>query len=158
MTRLWPLLLLLATPVQAQDLALVPVVLDACRATRSAADCAGLAAAACRQGGPGGTSTGERCLQAELDLWEEALPRALDRAEAAARDLDAQAGSDIRPSAALAVIALQGAWETYRDTRCGYETLAWWGGSAAGIAVLDCRLRLTAGQIDDLDSLAGGER
>lgn len=157
MTRLWPLLLLLASPVQAQDLALVPVVLDACRATRSAADCAGLATQAC-QGERPTTHSGSLCLQAEYAFWDAAMLSALDAAEAVARERDAAERRDGVPSRALGLIASQGAWENYRNARCNYDALSWWGGSGAGLAEGSCLVRLTAAQVDDLESLAGGER
>ncbi|PTX01884.1 lysozyme inhibitor LprI family protein [Pararhodobacter aggregans] len=157
MTRRWPLLLLLAAPVEAQTLALVPVVLDACRMTLTAAECAGLATRACQGDNPT-TYSGTLCLQAEYEHWQAAMLRALDAAEAVARQRDAAEQREEGPSRVLGLIAVQGAWENFRNARCHYDALSWWGGSGAGMAEGSCLVRLTAAQVDDLERLAGGER
>ena len=150
MIRLF-LLILLALPAMAQDVAFDTAATEACLATDAPAEsCIGLAADACRRDTDGGDTTVGMgaCLAAEVAYWDASLNAAYDALRVRTRAIDAESldyGFEV-PSQAEALQAMQRAWIPFRDAACDYERSKWGGGTGQGPAGAACLLRQTARQ------------
>ncbi len=148
------LLLMLATPVAAQDLVFNDKIINACLSAatdqNAASDCAGQAADACMEATPGGFSTVGigGCLDRELQVWDAMLNAEYQRVRADAAGVDGEQTQDglSAPSIADALRDMQRAWITFRDARCSFEAAQWGGGTGAGPAYVSCILSMTADQ------------
>jgi len=112
-------------------------------------DCVGRSAQACMMTRDGGTTLGMiDCLQGEERYWQGRLAAAYGERLRAARKEDAAMNS-IRPAEASlegSLVAMQTAWEAYRNAACLYEQAQWLGGSGAGPATMACHMHETARQ------------
>ncbi|MFQ5623494.1 MAG: lysozyme inhibitor LprI family protein [Paracoccaceae bacterium] len=141
-----------AAPAAAQDFLFSPGATEECLKIAGSADerrqCIGLSANRCMEDSVGGHSTYGMgaCTELERRYWDERLNARyrilLDRdsstdAETAELGLAA-------PSLVENLRAMQRAWISYRDAKCGYEMAQWGGGTGQGPALLGCLMRLTA--------------
>ena len=150
----------LATPAAGEDLRFdaTPTVSCLAESADQARECIGRAATACMDQPGGDTTIGMGfCLDAELDLWDGKLNEVYQRLRA---DMTAQDAARTDPAISLAesLRDMQRAWIGYRDSRCGFETAQWHGGTGASPAFLGCTLLVTAEQTLYLQSLLQDQR
>ena len=143
------LLVLAASPIQAQDPVFDPQSTEECLATDGGPACIGIAAQACMEQPGASTTVGMGfCIGSERDWWDARLNdvyRALMAVEKT-RDAEmAEIGSSA-PKAAPALKNMQRAWITFRDAACEYEYTQWGGGTGGGPAHAHCAMTLTATQ------------
>ena len=152
MTALAGLGLVWGSAAFAQDLIFDPAPVEACLA-EGASDprqCIGLAAAACVEATPGGTTTVGMggCADRELSYWDARLNRAYGALRPHMAQMDAGnaiPGRDL-PSAEIALRDMQRAWIGFRDARCAYDAAQYGGGTGANPAFLTCMMQETGEQ------------
>ncbi|MDO5631433.1 MAG: lysozyme inhibitor LprI family protein [Paracoccus sp. (in: a-proteobacteria)] len=140
---------LITLPASAQDArSYDPEILPACLAQRQGDDrmaCIGLAADACSDSSTAGMV---QCLSAEAADWDARLNDAYQVLLTDARQADTEA-RDLGSTAASmekTLREMQRSWITFRDASCAYAAAQFQGGTAAGPAVADCAMQLTARQ------------
>jgi uncharacterized protein YecT (DUF1311 family) len=162
MIRTFAFLLALGlSPAAAQDLRFDAAASEQCLINTGHAgnksDCIGVSASICMEQ-PGGDSTYGMgfCLDSELTYWDGLLNDSYQQLRAAMQAADA----DLPDHLALQATSLrdmQRAWIAFRDTRCGYETSLWQGGTGSGPAYLACALQMTGEQALYLSATLSGE-
>ncbi|MEM0946898.1 MAG: lysozyme inhibitor LprI family protein [Pseudomonadota bacterium] len=143
------LLILIALPAMAQDIAFSPDATLSCLEDRGGEDCIGLSAGACTETPDGYTTVGMGfCFGRERDWWDARLNavyqalRAADQAE----DTEMKDIGATVPEMAPALLDMQRAWIGYRDALCEYERTKWGGGTGQGPATAACQMHETARQ------------
>ncbi len=146
------LLVLLATPAAAQDLAIDPAIAEACRAGDAPETCLGAAAEACFANDDI-TVAYSLCFSEEFLWWQADLDRtyAALTDQALAEDRQTQEAGGSAAPVAPALRAAESAWEAWRDAQCTYDRIAVGGGTGANPAEADCLMRLTAERALRLD-------
>ncbi len=144
----------IAGPAGAQDLVFSMEATDSCLAAAGEAGegraCIGLSARRCMEASDGGETTVGMgvCLGRELEEWDRRLNahyRALMARERREDEEMRRIGASA-PQRAPALRAMQRAWIAFRDARCDYVAAQWGGGTGAGPAGPECRMRMTAEQ------------
>lgn len=149
MMRALALMLWLAGPVAAEDIALHDsMVLDQCLATGLADGCIGLLARQC-EGDQGAMARG-LCLGAETALWRQRAEDAL--AVLATREAEVTALATRRGVALPSLAAIQTSFAAYAEATCAFAE-AQWDGVHAGWEWAECQLRLTADHARGLQRL-----
>lgn len=139
------LLLLVAGPVQAQDLSVNANRVYDCAAvtpegTRAPA-CLGQAADMCQLQEGGQTNSGIAvCISAETAVWDEILNAEYKATRAGLRARDGSDGTALADGLRDA----QRAWIAFRDSECDLTYALWEGGSVRGIAYANCLMVMTA--------------
>jgi uncharacterized protein YecT (DUF1311 family) len=148
-------LMLVASPLAAQDLVFSPAQTQACLRSGGGEGCIGRSAEACIENTPGGYSTVAMggCLSMELDYWDDLLNATYRRALARARKSDVD-NAGFGPSQQEALRQMQRAWIPFRDATCDFERSQWGGGTGQGPAGAECLMRVTAEQTFYLDRYA----
>lgn len=143
-------LVLMASPVAAQDIAVSGAALGQCLATRPPEACVGLVARLCEaQTGPGSEGI---CRGAENAVWLERIAvaeTALRRREPEVRARATRLGW---PDPVPSVDAIAEGFAAYRDAACSWRAAAW-EGIHAGVEEMDCLMRLNARQALLLEGL-----
>ncbi|MEM7491553.1 MAG: lysozyme inhibitor LprI family protein [Pseudomonadota bacterium] len=151
------LLLLLATPAAAQDVAFSPTATTACLVTDAPPrSCIGMSAELCMEDTDGGMTTVgmSACTWAEAEYWDDRLNAAYTALLAAHQASDAEntrLGLTV-PSLAETLRDMQRAWIPHRDATCAYERAWWAGGTGQGPAGAACMLQLTGEQALELEA------
>ena len=143
--RLLVMLMLMASPTQAQDLSANPDRVRACHAAtpegQRSPDCMGAASDQCQLLPGGMTSQGiATCITAETAIWDNILNEEYQGTRAVLKIRDADEGSDLAGGLQKA----QRAWIAFRDAECDLTYAHWEGGSVRGIAYANCLLVMTA--------------
>ncbi len=125
-------------------------VIAGCLERGYANNCIGASAYACIELSPAGHSTVGRshCIEAELEWWEGQMDEALAALILAEQKRDDQQVDPygVRPSGQSLLLKLQSHWQAYRDSRCDFEKLEFYGGTGSQSAWTMCRLKVTARQ------------
>lgn len=158
-------MMLLATPVAAQELTFSPEATETCLA--GAADngaretCVGTSAEACYS--PEGVYSNYAigvCYGAEADYWDNRLNAAYTALMTVETEMLAEMneiGATV-PDTVSALRDMQRAWIPFRDAACWYEYTTWGGGSGGGPANAACLMHVTARQALELESRLGDRR
>lgn len=159
--RLLPALLLLALPVQAQDMTfdITPTLtcVDVAPDTIAAKMCIGEAASACMEQDMGFTTVGMGfCLDQELSYWDGVLNESYQKLRAALIVSDQTLPASL-PSQANSLRDMQRAWIAFRDTKCSFEASLMQGGTAGSTVFLSCAMQLTGEQALFLQTTADNE-
>ena len=145
-------LVLVASPVLAQEIPFAPNATEACladAATDEKADCVGASAAACIDTPDGYTTVGMGfCYSAEANYWDRRLNTVFRSLMAAERALveEIKDLGGYTPDAPGALRDMQRAWIGYRDASCAYEYTTWGGGTGGGPANAACLMHETGRQ------------
>ena len=98
------------------------------------------------------------CASQDLTKAEAELARAFERALQAAKaqydSVRRDAGFETMPNMPEELRKVERAWEAFRDANCGYQSLIYYGGTMAPLAVIGCRLDMTKARIKELNDLA----
>ncbi|MGR3467574.1 MAG: lysozyme inhibitor LprI family protein [Shimia sp.] len=136
----------------AQDLYVDTGLIENCLASEPRHACIGRTAAACIDSGGAGAVVGY-CYGQELDYWDELLNIFYRDARDAARARDAEEG-DVPWLVAPPLLQMQREWIAYRNQRCETVGALYGGGTGAGRAGTECRMRATAEQVFVLRDIA----
>ncbi|SIN94298.1 lysozyme inhibitor LprI family protein [Vannielia litorea] len=151
----WILVLLaLASPAAAQELAFDPLLAEECEEQRpefaAREQCIGWAANACMENTEGGQSTAgmNGCLDAEWQYWDARLNQHYREAIARAKGFDVEMATaqNGHLSAEETLRDMQRAWIVFRDAKCDYVRSQWSGGTGQGPAMLSCLMQETGRQ------------
>ena len=96
--------------------------------------------------------TSQSLAKAESEL-SAAFERALADAQGQYESARHEPGSERMPNMPEELRKVERSWEIFRDANCGYQTLVYYGGSMAPLAVLGCRLDMTKARIKELKDL-----
>lgn len=165
MKQIAALLVLLGTPLTAQDLRYSEDATVACiyAAPTQAGQrvCIGQSAQACMSAtSDGGTTVGMGgCLDRELQYWDGRLNVAYRALMKKAKRVDSEmAGSGATvPKLEPALRQMQRDWIPWRDATCDFERAQWGGGTGGGPATLSCLMRLTGEQALYLETVWIGD-
>jgi Protein of unknown function (DUF1311). len=137
------LLALLAPPALAQDLTVVPEVIEQRLATGLSEGCIGLAAQLCvTEAGPGSEGL---CRGAETAYWQRRMEAAETALRAREPEVQARARRYQWPDPVPSVEAMAARFAAYREATCDWRAASW-DGIHAGYEAQDCLMRLTARQ------------
>ena len=93
------------------------------------------------------------CASEDLTKAEAELARAFERALQAAKaqyeSVRREAGFETMPNMPEELRKVERAWETFRDANCAYQSLVYYGGTMAPLAVIGCRLDMTKARSKD---------
>ena len=96
--------------------------------------------------------TSQSLAKAESEL-SVAFEQALKGAQSQYDSVRDELGSERMPNMPEELRKVERSWEIFRDANCGYQTLVYYGGSMAPLAVLGCRLDMTKARIKELKDL-----
>ncbi len=155
------LIIALAGPAAAQDLVFSSGGTEQCIAvTPDPRHCIGASAKACMRMTVGGETTYGMggCYEQERQYWDARLNQAyqVEMARAKAFDADMSDLGSAGAKQAPALRAMQRAWITFRDEKCGFEYSQWGGGSGGGPAITACLMIETGEQALYLENVALG--
>ena len=159
--RLWALVLLLAGPVAAQEIVYSDASSEACSeeavSDAERANCIGASARQCIEASGNDRISRALCAIEETKYWDRRLNAAYGwlREAYAAGDAGRQTDSSTPYPRGQAMQEMQRAWIKYRDARCLYETAQWGSMPDAGVADVECLLRVTGEQALYLEAQPG---
>ncbi|MEM6695572.1 MAG: lysozyme inhibitor LprI family protein [Pseudomonadota bacterium] len=153
----------LALPAAAQELQFSPSNTEAClEAATSLAEreaCIGASASLCMELTEGGYSTVgmSACSNMELMWWDDRLNAVYRALRSQKRREDSEsAGFPGAPDQVQALLEMQRAWITFRDTTCWFERSLWGGGTGGGPAAVSCLMMQTGRQSLYLEEFLSG--
>ncbi len=152
---------LVAGPAAAQEISYSDASSEACSeeavSDGERADCIGASARQCIAASSGDRIERALCVIEETKYWDDRLNAAYGGlGEAyAAHDGGRQTDTSTPYPRGQAMQEMQRAWIKYRDARCLYETAQWGSMPDAGLAEVECLLRVTGEQALYLEAQPG---
>lgn len=132
--------------------------------------CIGIAARACMPPGEGDAAIAIACFDAERAQWDTRLTETLDalrgqfgpveatpEAAETPTDTPSETATEMPGDLLVALIAMQTAWESWRDAACGFDGAVYPGSPIGDTARADCMMRLTARQVFHLMARLDGD-